>query len=140
MTARSILDHFNVTSCYHFVNDILNSNLSCFWGLSLFLSILISYCVKTFFFLNKTTHFYFIYGQHRAQTFIYMNCKFEKLYSLCPPPPPLLFLSLYERTSSGKGLYRQCRLPIQIMFKFFKEYTCMNVLIRETFSRGVDDP
>lgn len=97
---------------------------------------------KDFFFLNKTTHFYFIYGQHRAQTFIYMNCKFEKLYSLCRPPPlsPLLFLSLYERTSSGKGLYRQCRLPIQIMFKFFKEYTCMNVLIRETFSRGVDDP
>lgn len=48
---------------------------------------------KDFFILNKTTHFYFIYGQHRAQTFIYMNCKFEKLYSLCPPPP-LLFLSL----------------------------------------------
>lgn len=22
MAARSILDHFNVTSCYHFVNDI----------------------------------------------------------------------------------------------------------------------
>lgn len=97
---------------------------------------------KDFFFLNQTTHFYFIYGQHRAQTFIYMNCKFEKLYSLCrlPPPLPLPFLSLYERTSSGKGLYRQCRLPVQIMFKFFKEYTCMNVLIRETFSRGVDDP
>lgn len=60
---------------------------------------------KDFFFLNQTTHFYFIYGQHRAQTFIYMNCKFEKLYSLCPPPlpPPLLFLSLYERTCQEKA-------------------------------------
>lgn len=68
------------------------------------------------------------------------NLKNFILYVFPPPPPPLPFLSLYERTSSGKGLYRQCRLPIQIMFKFFKEYTCMNVLIRETFSRGVDDP
>lgn len=89
MAARSILDHFNVTSCYHFVNDIYIEVKFIMFGVSLHINQLLC---KDFFFLNKTTHFYFIYGQHRAQTFIYMNCKFEKLYSLCPPPPSLIAL------------------------------------------------
>lgn len=139
MAARSILDHFNVTSCYHFVNDILNSNLSCYWGLSLFLSILISYCVKTFFFKQDKTFLFHLWSAQSTNFYLHELQIWKTLFFMSPPPP-LLFLSLYERTSSGKGLYRQCRLPIQIMFKFFKEYTCMNVLIRETFSRCVDAP
>lgn len=144
MAAHSILDHFNATSCYHFVNNILKSNLSCFWGLSLSLSLHINQLLcKDFFFKTIRQHIPISFMVSTEHKLLFTQiAKFEKLY--CLPPPIALFRSFsihtYEKTSSGKGFYRQCRLPIQIMFKFFKEYTCINVLIWETFSRGVDDP
>lgn len=119
MAARSILDHFNVTSCYHFVNDILNSNLSCFWGLSLFLSILISYCVKTFFFKQDNTFLFHLWSAQSTNFYLHELQIWKTLFFMSPPPHCSFWVFMKEPCQekayidNAACLFKLCLSPLK---------------------------